>query len=269
MQKLRWARQEPPTGTADALKRALTALAADGVTLVLFGADPLARAQTLREVVSRAQEGALSLLTIELDEPDGSGRIVRDGKGKVVAIVQQKDATPERRALREINTGVMAAPTAAFARWLTRIDNRNASGEYYLTDAIALAVQEGAPVEATHAGSVIETLGVNSHRDLARLERLYQRAQADALLDAGVTLADPARIDVRCSAADTTCHRYQRIFEGEVTLGDNVTIGPHCVLKNVKAGAILIAPFSHLRRPGRRALPHRAVRAHSSRDNAR
>ena len=246
---LRWARQEPPTGTADALKRALTALGADGVTLVLFGADPLARTQTLREVVSRAQKGALSLLTIELDDPAAYGRIVRDASGKVVAIVEHKDATAAQRAIREINTGVMAAPTAAFARWLARIDNRNASGEYYLTDAIALAVQEGAPVEATHAGSVIETLGVNSHRDLAHLERLYQRVQADALLDAGVTLADPARFDIRGALVcgrdvtiDVGC-----IFEGNVTLADGVTIGAHCMLRNIRAGAgTLIAPFSHL-----------------------
>jgi bifunctional UDP-N-acetylglucosamine pyrophosphorylase/glucosamine-1-phosphate N-acetyltransferase len=246
---LRWVRQEPPAGTADALKRALTALAADGVTLVLFGADPLARGETLREVVRRAQDGALSLLTIELEEPAGYGRIVRDASGKVVAIVEHKDATAAQRAIREINTGVMAAPTAAFARWLARINNRNASGEYYLTDAIALAVQDGVPVEATHADSVIETLGVNSHRDLAHLERLYQRGQADALLDAGVTLADPERIDVRGTLAcgrdvtiDVGC-----IFEGNVTLADDVKIGAHCVLRDIRAGAgTLIAPFSHL-----------------------
>jgi bifunctional UDP-N-acetylglucosamine pyrophosphorylase / glucosamine-1-phosphate N-acetyltransferase len=246
---LRWALQEPPAGTADALKCALTALPAEGVTLVLFGADPLARAPTLRDVVSRAQEGALSLLTIELDDPAAYGRIVRDARGKVVAIVEHKDATPVQRAIREINTGVMAASTAAFAGWLARIDNRNASGEYYLTDAVALAVQEGVPVEATRAGSVIETLGVNSHRDLAQLERLYQRAQADALLDAGVTLADPARVDIRGTLAcgrdvtiDVGC-----IFEGAITLADRVTIAAHSVLRDVTVGeGTQILPFSHI-----------------------
>jgi len=250
---LAWALQDPPAGTADALKCALTALPGDGVTLVLYGADPLARTETLREVVARAQAGALSLLTIELDDPTGYGRIVRDASGKVVAIVEQKDATPQQRALREINTGVMAAPTAAFHRWLARIDNRNASGEYYLTDVVALAVAEGMAVEATRAGSAMETLGVNSQRELAEIERLYQRAQAEVLLDAGVALADPARIDVR---GTLTCGRDVRIdvgciFEGAVTLADNVAVGAHCVLNNVKVGAgTSILPFSYIEDTG-------------------
>jgi bifunctional UDP-N-acetylglucosamine pyrophosphorylase / glucosamine-1-phosphate N-acetyltransferase len=250
---LAWALQDPPAGTADALKCALAALPADGITLVLFGADPLARSETLGEVVERAQTGALSLLTIELDNPDGYGRIVRDANDKVVGIVEQKDATPEQCALREINTGVMAAPTAAFRRWLASIGNSNASGEYYLTDVVGLAAQEGVPIEVTRAGSMMETLGVNSQRDLAQLERLYQRAQADALLDAGVALADPARIDVRGSLS---CGRDVRIdvgciFEGAVALADNVTIAAHCVLKNVKVGAgTSILPFSYLEDAG-------------------
>lgn len=246
---LKWAKQEPRAGTADALKCALTALSDDGVTLVLFGADPLARADTLREVVRRAQQGALSLLTVELDDPAAYGRIVRDAKGKVTAIVEYKDASTAQRAIHEINTGVMAAPTAAFRRWLAQIDNRNASGEYYLTDSVAFAVKEGTAVEATRAGSVMETLGVNSQRDLAQLERLYQRAQAEALLDAGVRLADPARIDIR---GDLSCGKDVSIdvgciFEGAVRLDDNVTIGAHCLLRNVNAGAdTAVAPFCHV-----------------------
>ncbi|MGH8713685.1 MAG: bifunctional UDP-N-acetylglucosamine diphosphorylase/glucosamine-1-phosphate N-acetyltransferase GlmU [Casimicrobiaceae bacterium] len=244
-----WVRQDPPRGTGDALRCALTGLGADGVTLVLFGADPLARPETLRLVADRAQEGILSLLTVELDDPSGYGRIVRDADGKVAAIVEDKDATPAERAIREINTGIMAAPTAAFARWLPRIDNRNAGGEYYLTDVIALAVADGVAIETTHPASPDETLGINSKRDLARLERIYQRAQADALLDAGVTLADPARIDVRgtldCGrdvSIDVGC-----IFEGDVALGDAVTIGAHCLLRNVQVGpGSVIAPYSHV-----------------------
>jgi bifunctional UDP-N-acetylglucosamine pyrophosphorylase/glucosamine-1-phosphate N-acetyltransferase len=244
-----WARQEPPRGTGDALRCALTALGADGVTLVMFGADPLARPETLRQVAERAQEGILSLLTVELDDPSGYGRIVRGADGKVATIVEHKDATPGERAIREINTGIMAAPTAAFARWLPKLDNRNASGEYYLTDVIALAVADGVPVETTHPASPDETLGINSKRDLAQLERIYQRMQADALLDAGVTLADPARIDVRgtlhCGrdvTIDVGC-----IFEGDVTLGDTVGIGAHCILKDVSVGAAtVIAAYSHI-----------------------
>jgi bifunctional UDP-N-acetylglucosamine pyrophosphorylase/glucosamine-1-phosphate N-acetyltransferase len=203
----------------------------------------------LRQVAERAQQGVLSLLTVELDDPSGYGRIVRGADGKVAAIVEHKDATPEERAIREINTGIMAAPTAAFACWLPKIDNRNAGGEYYLTDVIALAVADGIPVETTHPASADETLGINSKRDLAQLERIYQRAQADALLDAGVTLADPARIDVRGTLGcgrdvtiDVGC-----IFEGDVVLGDAVSIGAHSILKDVKVGAeTAIAPYSHI-----------------------
>jgi len=245
---LTWALQDPPLGTGHALAQALPQLGADGVTLVLFGADPLARAETLEAVVQQARQGALSLLTIELDDPTGYGRIVRDAKGAVEAIVEQKDATADERALREINTGVMAAPTQHFARWLKALDNRNASGEYYLTAVIAMARKEGVPIATSQAGSVLETLGVNTMRELADLERRYQRAEADALLDAGVTLADPDRIDVRGTLTcgtdvtiDVGC-----VFEGKVRLGNGVTIGACCVLKNVTidAGAQIL-PFCH------------------------
>jgi bifunctional UDP-N-acetylglucosamine pyrophosphorylase/glucosamine-1-phosphate N-acetyltransferase len=242
-----WARQDPPRGTGDALRCALAALAPDGVTLVLFGADPLAREATLREVVEHAERGALSLLTIDLDDPSGYGRIVRSADGSVAAIVEHKEATPEQQAIREINTGVMAAPTSAFVRWLASIENRNSSGEYFLTDVIALAVRDGVSVATTGAASVTEALGVNSQRDLAELERRYQRQQADALLDAGVTLSDPARIDVR---GTVNCGRdvvidIDCIFEGEVKLGDNVKVGAHCVLRDVCIGdGTAIAPFS-------------------------
>jgi bifunctional UDP-N-acetylglucosamine pyrophosphorylase/glucosamine-1-phosphate N-acetyltransferase len=245
---LRWALQDPPQGTGHALAQALPQLAPDGVTLVLFGADPLARAATLESVVHHARAGALSLLTIELDDPTGYGRIVRGPDGAVTAIVEHKDATPKQRAIREINTGVMAAPTQHLARWVTALDNRNASGEYYLSDVIAMARKDGVPIATSQAGDVIETLGVNTMRELADLERRYQRAQAEALLDAGVTLADPARIDVRGTLVcgndvtiDVGC-----VFEGTVRLGDGVAVGPYCVLKDVtiEAGAQIL-PFCH------------------------
>ena len=244
-----WARQDPPRGTGDALRCALGVLPADGVTLVLFGADPLPRRSTLSEVVEHAQRGALSLLTVELDDPSGYGRIVRTADGRVAAIVEHKEASPEELAIREINTGVMAAPTQAYARWLAAIENRNSAGEYFLTDVIGLAVREGTPVATTQAPSTTEALGVNSQRDLAEVERRYQKMQAEALLDAGVTLADPARIDVR---GTLTCGRDVTIdvgciFEGNVRLGDNVAIGAYCVLRNVDVGhSTAFLPFCHI-----------------------
>jgi len=244
-----WARQDPPRGTGDALRCALEKLPADGVTLVMFGADPMARVATLERLVEHANRGALSLLTVDLDDPTGYGRIVRAADGTVAAIVEQTEATSEQKAIREINTGVMAAPTSAFARWLGEVRADNSSGEYFLTDVIAMAVRDGIHVHTTTAPDPIEGLGVNSRRELAELERRHQRQQADALLDAGVTLIDPARIDVRGSlrcgrdvTIDVGC-----VFEGNVSLADNVAIGPHCVIRDARIGAgTEIAAFSHL-----------------------
>jgi bifunctional UDP-N-acetylglucosamine pyrophosphorylase/glucosamine-1-phosphate N-acetyltransferase len=246
---LTWTRQNPPRGTGDALRCALAALPGEEITLVLFGADPLARATTLQQVIDQAKHGVLSLLTAELDEPSGYGRIVRNGAGEVTGIVEHKDATPAERAISEINTGVMAAPTEKLRGWLARIDARNASGEYYLTDVAALAVRDGVTIATTRAASAIEAMGVNSLRELAELERRYQRLQADVLLDAGVALADPARIDLRgtleCGrdvTIDINC-----IFEGSVTLGDGVRIGAQCLIRDTTIGAgTAIAPFSQL-----------------------
>ena len=246
---LLWARQDPPRGTGDALRCALSVLPPDGVTLVLFGADPLARAATLAEVVEHARRGALSLLTVDLDDPAGYGRIVRSADGTVAAIVEHNEATPEQQTIREVNTGVMAAPTAAFVRWLAAIRADNAVGEYFLTDVIALAVSDGVKVATTSAPDVTEGLGVNSRRDLAAIERRFQRLQAEALLDAGVTLADPARIDVRGTLA---CGRDVAIdpgclFEGAVSLADDVIVGPNCVIRNAQIGpGTTIAAFSHI-----------------------
>src|SRR5439155_20901714 len=155
------ARQDPPRGTGDALRCALSVLPPDGVTLVLFGADPLARAATLEQVVEHARRGALSLLTVDLDDPAGYGRIVRSADGTVAAIVEHNEATPEQQEIREINTGVMAAPTSALARWLGEVQTDNSSGEYFLTDVIAMAVRDGVTVATTTAPDASEGLGVN------------------------------------------------------------------------------------------------------------
>jgi bifunctional UDP-N-acetylglucosamine pyrophosphorylase/glucosamine-1-phosphate N-acetyltransferase len=190
----------------------------------------------------------LALLTIELPDASGYGRIVRDGDA-VRAIVEHKDATPDEHAIREVYTGMMAVPTGALKRWLAQLTNDNAQGEFYLTDIVAMAVADGVPVVAAHPGSETEVLGVNSPAQLAELERRYQRTRADVLMEAGVRLADPARFDVRGELAcgsdveiDVNC-----IFEGSVDLGDNVRIGANCMIRNARiaAGAV-IHPFTHI-----------------------
>jgi bifunctional UDP-N-acetylglucosamine pyrophosphorylase/glucosamine-1-phosphate N-acetyltransferase len=188
------------------------------------------------------------VLTVELNDPTGYGRIVRE-QGNIVRIVEQKDASEAERSIREINTGILVAPTAKLKEWLTTLSNDNAQGEYYLTDIVARAVADGVPVVSAQPDAVWETLGVNSKGQLAELERVHQRNIADALLEQGVTLADPARIDVRGSL---TCGQDVTIdvgclFEGKVELADNVTIGAHCVIKNARiANGAAIKPFCHI-----------------------
>ncbi|MDO8348584.1 MAG: bifunctional UDP-N-acetylglucosamine diphosphorylase/glucosamine-1-phosphate N-acetyltransferase GlmU [Rugosibacter sp.] len=245
-----WAKQEPQLGTGHAVLQALPHLDAvsPAPTFVLYGDVPLIRPATLRRLLDAAGEGKLGLLTARLANPKGYGRIVRVS-GKVVRIVEEKDADDAERAIDEINTGILVAPTAALARWLPTLGNRNAQGEYYLTDIVALAVAEGMPVVTAHPDAAWEVEGVNDKRQLAELERVHQRNLAEQLLLAGVTLADPARLDIRGELAcgrdvsiDVNC-----VFEGRVELADQVSIGAHCVLKNcrVAAGA-RIAPFCHI-----------------------
>jgi bifunctional UDP-N-acetylglucosamine pyrophosphorylase/glucosamine-1-phosphate N-acetyltransferase len=197
--------------------------------------------------VDAAAGGHLALLTQELDSPRGYGRIVRNGGGRVVRIVEEKDATPAERAIREVNTGVLAAPRALLAQWLARLRNDNAQGEYYLTDVVAAAVADGVAIEVRHPSAPHECLGVNSKVELASLERRYQMNHATRLLEAGVTLADPARIDVR---GELTCGRdvsidVNCIFEGRVSLGDGVRIGAHCILRDAAIGAgTEVKPFT-------------------------
>ena len=245
-----WALQEPQLGTGHAVLQALPALsaAATGATLVLYGDVPLIRPATLRRLIAAAGAASLGLLTAQLDNPRGYGRIVRVA-GEVKRIVEEKDADDAERATREINTGILVAPTAALARWLPALGNRNAQGEYYLTDIVALAVAEAMPIVTTHPDAVWETEGVNSKSQLAELERVHQRNVAAQLMEAGVTLADPARLDVRgellCGrdvAIDVNC-----VFEGRVELADRVVIGANCVLKNCRIGSgARLAPFCHI-----------------------
>lgn len=243
-----WVKQEPQLGTGHAVHQALPLLD-DDLTLVLYGDVPLTAPNTLQALLAAAGEGRLAVLTVELDDPTGYGRIVRDAGGAVTRIVEQKDATPNERAICEINTGIMAVPGAHLRRWLAELKNHNAQGEYYLTDIVALAVAEGVAVETVRPHHVWETLGVNSKAQLAELERIAQRQTATRLLEQGVTLADPARVDVR---GDLVCGRDVQIdvncvFEGRVALGDGVRIGANCVLRNVKIGRdTKIAPFSLL-----------------------
>ena len=225
-------------GTGHAVKQALPQLADDGVTLVLYGDVPLTHVSTLQPLVAAAQSGKLGLLTVNLAQPDGYGRIVRES-GRVTRIVEHKDATPAERAIQEVNTGILAVATRPLKRWIAELKNDNAQGEYYLTDIIAMAVRDGVDVETHHPACEWEVLGVNSKAQLAQLERIHQNEIAQALLEAGVTLMDPARIDVRGSLAcgrdvsiDVNC-----VFEGQVELGDSVQVGANCVLRNVTVAA--------------------------------
>jgi len=229
-------KQQPQLGTGHALKQALPHLGNDGITLVLYGDVPLIAAGTLKRMLKPNQ---LTLMTVELDDPAGYGRIVRDDDGDISRIVEDRDATGYERNIREVNTGIMAIPGARLQNWLSRLGNKNAQKEYYLTDIVALAIQDGAKVSAIQPQHAWETLGVNSKAQLAQLERLYQRERANQLLERGVTLADPSRIDVR---GELACGRDVEIdigcvFEGNVTLGNRVSVGAHCVLKDVKIAA--------------------------------
>jgi bifunctional UDP-N-acetylglucosamine pyrophosphorylase/glucosamine-1-phosphate N-acetyltransferase len=243
-----WALQSPQRGTGHAVMQALPHLIDSVPTLVLYGDVPLTGAETLATLVAPAGQGALSILTVNLDDPTGYGRIVRDS-GRVVRIVEHKDADSATRAIREVNTGILAAPTPALRRWLAGLSDNNAQREYYLTDIVAAAVADGVAVEATQPAHDWETLGVNSRAQLAQLERIYQRTQADLLMEAGVALADPQRIDIRGTLEcgrdvfiDVGC-----VFEGQVRLGAGVTVGPYCVLRNVSIDErAQVLAFSHL-----------------------
>lgn len=239
--------QEPQLGTGHAVQQAMPHLDDEGATLVLYGDVPLIQSSTLRQML---QVGSgLTLLTVNLDNPTGYGRIVRNAQGDVISIVEEKDATPEQREIVEVNTGILLAPTKYLRIWLAALRTNNTQGEYYLTDIIGMAAEEGVVVHTVQPNHEWEIHGINSKSQLAVLERTWQHVEAQRLLVQGVTLADPARLDVRgklhCGrdvSIDVGC-----IFEGEVTLGNNVIIGAYCIVKNATiADGTQIAPYSHI-----------------------
>ena len=241
-------RQEPQLGTGHAVQQVVPVLPEDGIALILNGDVPLVRPATLQALVERCGGSRLALLTVEMADPTGYGRIVRSGDA-VQAIVEHKDASAAQRAIREVYTGFMAVPSAQLKKWLARLTNDNAQGEYYLTDIVKFAAADGVEVVASAASEQVEVDGVNSPLQLAELERAFQRRQANALMEQGVRLADPARFDLRGTLAcgqdveiDVNC-----VFEGEVSLGEGVRIGPNCVIANARiaAGAVLQA-YTHI-----------------------
>jgi bifunctional UDP-N-acetylglucosamine pyrophosphorylase / glucosamine-1-phosphate N-acetyltransferase len=238
--------QAPQLGTGHAMQQAMPHLLPGGRTLVLYGDVPLTRVETLREVVGA---GELALLTAVLDDPGGYGRIVRNKSGGIVRIVEEKDATAAQKRIREINTGILCAPTDKLGRWLAGLTDRNAQREYYLTDVVGIALKDGSRVISSHPQQEWEILGINTREQLARLERIHQFENARVLMRDGVTLADPWRFDVRgeLSCGEDVFVDVNCIFEGKVRLESGVRIGAGCVLRDVAVGAgSHIAPYSHL-----------------------
>ena len=233
-----WIEQAEQLGTGHAVDQVMPLISDDNTVLVLYGDVPLITPETLQPMVEQAGSGKLSVLTAVLDDPCGYGRMVRDNEGRLTSIVEHKDASEEHLQIREINTGFLAAPAGMLRGWLSRLDNRNVQGEYYLTDVIAMAAADGVAVESVGAADEFEILGVNDRVQLATLERAYQRRLADQLMRAGVTLADPARIDIRgelFTGRDCSID-VNAVFEGNVRLGDGVCIGPNCVISNTRIG---------------------------------
>ena len=239
--------QEPQLGTGHAVQQAMPHLPDDGRTLVLYGDVPLIQTDTLHMMQQAGEE--LVLLTVNLDNPTGYGRIVRNARGDVTGIVEEKDASPEQRDISEVNTGILLAQTKALRAWLANLRSNNAQGEYYLTDIVGMAVQQGVAVHTVQPAHEWEIHGINSKQQLAVLERTWQQVEAARLLARGVTLADPARLDVRGKLScgqdveiDIGC-----IFEGEVSLGNNVQVGAYSIIRNAAiADGTIIAPYSSI-----------------------
>lgn len=245
-----WVKQEPQLGTGHALMQALPHLDEEGSTLVLYGDVPLVNSDTLHALIAQGENDHCALLTMHADNPDGYGRIIRHpNSNTIMGIVEQKDADDEQLMIHEINTGIMYVPNRKLHQWLPKLSNNNAQQEYYLTDVIKMAVDENTTVASTQPKNGWEVLGVNSRVQMAELERFYQREYAKKLLDDGVSLLDPARIDIRgrldCGSdvvIDVNC-----VFEGDVSLGNGVKVKANCVLKNVAVSdGTVIQPFTHI-----------------------
>lgn len=246
---LNWVLQTEQLGTGHAVAQALPHIDKADQLLVLYGDVPLIRQDTLQALVAQAGSEALGMLTVVMQDPTGYGRIVRNASGKVQAIVEQKDASAEQLQINEGNTGIMVLPGRQAANWLTSLSNNNAQGEYYLTDVVALAVSGAVAVEVAQAEDELEVMGANNRQQLAVLERGWQQREAARLMDSGVSLADPARLDVRgeLSVGRDISIDVNVIFEGRVVIEDNVVIGPHCVIKDSVIGrGSVIKAFSHL-----------------------
>jgi len=268
---IRWDLQAEQKGTGHAVMQAMPGVPDDQTVLVLYGDVPLIRVETLTDLVARSGPKALALLSARLPDPAGYGRVIRDTAGRVARIVEDKDANHKERAINEINTGVLAAPAAKLRGWLGALKADNAQGEYYLTDCIVAAVRDGCAVEAVVAGTAAEVLGVNDKLQLAEAEAAHRASRATELMRAGVTVIDPARLDVRGAVS---CGRdvvldVNVILEGQVKLGDRVKVGAGCVLRDCELGddcevrmnsliegatagaGCVIGPFARLR-PGTR-----------------
>lgn len=237
--KVSWVKQEAQLGTGHAVAQAVPSLIDDHIILVLYGDVPLTAKETLQQLLACVSNTSMGLLTAVLPNPQGYGRIVRNSDNVVQCITEEKDATDEIRKITEVNTGILAVSGGKLKAWLGRLKNNNAQGEYYLTDIIAMAVNDGIEVKTSYAGAVEEVEGINNRSQLARIERYYQRQQAERLMTAGVTLKDPARFDLRGSVETGTdvIIDVNVILEGEVVLRDNVEIGANCMLINAVVGA--------------------------------
>lgn len=229
-----WVVQDEQLGTGHAVAQALPYLPDDARVLILYGDVPLTRTETLQAMVKSLDDNTLGLLTVTLDNPQGYGRIVRDANEQVTSIVEQKDASKDQLAIREVNTGILAIAARHLKSWLPTLSNANAQGEYYLTDIIAMAVERNLKISVSQPEDPFEVQGVNNRLQLAELERWAQKREAERLMTDGATLADPARIDVRGELVigKDILIDVNVVFEGKVSLGNNVSVGPGCVIRD-------------------------------------